>query len=219
MANPLQFESFRPLPPECLHCEELLADAVDALLAPDDVLSPADCMFFDRHLATCAHCTQAFAEASRGAAWLDMLKHPRPEPSAQLLDRILMQTTGAQNAGNADFEALSQAGPLPSYLPVENVTDFVAPRPLAPVYPAPERPAAAPNVLPFVPRAPRFMPAFNRFLFEPRLAMTAAMAFFSIALTLNLTGVKLNQLHAEDLRPVAPAPQLLRSTGVGGASL
>ncbi len=31
--------------------------------------------------------------------------------------------------------------------------------------------------------------------------MTAAMAFFSIALTLNLTGVHLNQLHASDLRP------------------
>ncbi len=31
--------------------------------------------------------------------------------------------------------------------------------------------------------------------------MTAAMAFFSLALTLNLTGVKLNQLHASDLQP------------------
>jgi hypothetical protein len=31
--------------------------------------------------------------------------------------------------------------------------------------------------------------------------MTAAMAFFSIALTLNLVGVHLNQLHAADLKP------------------
>ncbi|HSM78976.1 MAG TPA: zf-HC2 domain-containing protein, partial [Bryobacteraceae bacterium] len=38
---------------------------------------------------------------------------------------------------------------------------------------------------------------------EPRLLMTAAMAFFSIALTLNLTGVKLSDLRAENLRPSA----------------
>jgi hypothetical protein len=37
--------------------------------------------------------------------------------------------------------------------------------------------------------------------FQPRLAMTAAMAFFSIALTLNLTGVRLNNLHAADFTP------------------
>ena len=195
MANPLQFESSRPLPPECVHCEELLADAVDSLSSPD-LLTPGDRAFFDRHLATCAHCTQAFADASRGAAWLDMLKSPRPEPSAQLLDRILMQTTGALNAGSLT-ETVSQVAVIPVYDPIE----FDPATPVWPGYPVPSRPVAAPNVLPFVPRAPRFMPAFNRFLFEPRLAMTAAMAFFSIALTLNLTGVRLNQLHAEDLRP------------------
>jgi len=38
---------------------------------------------------------------------------------------------------------------------------------------------------------------------EPRLLMTAAMAFFSIALTLNLTGIRLTSLHFADLRPTA----------------
>jgi hypothetical protein len=38
---------------------------------------------------------------------------------------------------------------------------------------------------------------------EPRLLMTAAMAFFSIALTLNLTGIRLTSLHLADLRPTA----------------
>src|SRR6185437_13912242 len=37
--------------------------------------------------------------------------------------------------------------------------------------------------------------------FQPRMAMTAAMAFVSIALTLNLTGVKLKNLRAADLTP------------------
>src|SRR5262249_47052091 len=36
---------------------------------------------------------------------------------------------------------------------------------------------------------------------QPRLAMTAAMAFFSIALTLNLTGVHITQLKASDFTP------------------
>jgi len=38
---------------------------------------------------------------------------------------------------------------------------------------------------------------------EPRLMMTAAMAFFSIALTLNLTGVRLSDLRLSNLRPTA----------------
>ena len=38
---------------------------------------------------------------------------------------------------------------------------------------------------------------------EPRLLMTAAMAFFSIAMTLNLTGVRLSDLRLSDLRPSA----------------
>ena len=36
---------------------------------------------------------------------------------------------------------------------------------------------------------------------QPRFAMTAAMAFFSIALTMNIAGVRLSSLHASDLKP------------------
>src|ERR1022692_1365658 len=49
---------------------------------------------------------------------------------------------------------------------------------------------------------PGFMGRVRRFA-EPRLLMTAAMAFFSIALTLNLTGVHLSALRLSDLRPTA----------------
>jgi len=38
---------------------------------------------------------------------------------------------------------------------------------------------------------------------QPRMLMTAAMAFFSIALTLNLAGVRLSELRLADLRPRA----------------
>ena len=52
------------------------------------------------------------------------------------------------------------------------------------------------NVLPMPPawQRPGFMARIRRFA-EPRLLMTAAMAFFSIALTLNLTGVRLSDLR------------------------
>jgi hypothetical protein len=62
------------------------------------------------------------------------------------------------------------------------------------------------NVLPMRPSSlpawqrPGFMGQVRRFA-EPRLLMTAAMAFFSIALTLNLTNVKLSSLRLSDLRP------------------
>jgi hypothetical protein len=36
---------------------------------------------------------------------------------------------------------------------------------------------------------------------EPRLLMTAAMAFFSIAMTLNITGLRLSSLRLSDLQP------------------
>jgi hypothetical protein len=49
---------------------------------------------------------------------------------------------------------------------------------------------------------PGFMGQIRRFA-EPRLLMTAAMAFFSIALTLNLTNVRLSSLRLSDLRPSA----------------
>jgi hypothetical protein len=40
-------------------------------------------------------------------------------------------------------------------------------------------------------------------MFQPRVAMTAAMAFFSIALTLNLTGVRLRDVRASNFTPSA----------------
>ncbi len=60
------------------------------------------------------------------------------------------------------------------------------------------------HVLPVTPawQRPGIMGFIRRFA-EPRLLMTAAMAFFSIALTLNLTGVRLADLRIANLRPSA----------------
>ncbi len=60
------------------------------------------------------------------------------------------------------------------------------------------------NVLPMPPawQRPGIMGRIRRFA-EPRLLMTAAMAFFSVALTLNMTGVRLSEFKLSDLRPSA----------------
>jgi hypothetical protein len=177
MANLFQFDDKQHgRSPLCIACEEMLADALD------QTLSPADQAWFDRHVTSCVECSDMLADAQRGAAWLELLKSPRPEPSAALMERILAQTSGLQN------ETLS---PIvigqPSILPVS----------------APSMPHG--NILSFRPRMPKFAgPSLGRWMnayAQPRLAMTAAMAFFSVALTLNLTGVRLDQLHASDLNP------------------
>jgi hypothetical protein len=54
------------------------------------------------------------------------------------------------------------------------------------------------------------LPAVRQVL-EPRLMMTAAMAFFSIALTLNLTGIKVTELRAVDFQPSRLRANLTRT--------
>ena len=181
MANMIQFDEFgQQRNPNCAACEEMLLDAADGLL------SDADQAFFDRHLSGCVPCMQSYAEVQRGAAWLDLLKTQRPQPSNDLVDRIMARTADA----TADSD------------PQQNASSFeIAPELLPLELPVAQPPA---NILPFVPRpvpVSRFT-RFTRLAMEPRFAMTAAMAFFSIALTLNLTGVRLDQIHVSDLNPL-----------------
>ena len=172
MANIFQFDDKQHgRSPLCIACEEMLADALD------HTLSPADQAWFDKHITSCVDCSDMFADAQRGAAWLELLKAPRPEPSAALIERILAQTTGLEN---------------------ENLSPIIIGQPAILPDSSPSMPHG--NVLAFRPRMPKFAGWMNAGS-QPRLAMTAAMAFFSIALTLNLTGVRLDQLHASDLNP------------------
>jgi hypothetical protein len=61
-----------------------------------------------------------------------------------------------------------------------------------------------PRVLPIPPawQRPGFVANVRRFA-EPRLLMTAAMAFFSISTTMSLTNVRLSDLRLASLRPAA----------------
>ncbi len=193
MADFNQFGSAKPLQSgdaqHCAQCEAMLADVLDG------TLSPVDQAAFDLHMAVCAACSAMLADAQRGAAWLEMLKSPRPEPSAALLDRILAQTCNqASDASSKQSQAFSTWQPntllgRPTLVSSSTVR-------LTPAY-------GSGNVIPFRSRiASSFrLRSIGQTLLQPRLAMTAAMAFFSIALTLNLLGVRLSNLRVSDLRP------------------
>lgn len=197
MADHNQFGSSKPTqsgdPQHCAQCEAMLMDALDG------TLTAAEQVVFDLHLMNCTPCSEMVADAKRGAAWLEMLKSPRPEPSSDLLERILAQTTGAiatQTGLQTDGKTIAAKSGSGPYLVPSNTLLGRPTAGLANKY-------ATTNVLPF---RSRIAASFNlrtvgQTLLQPRLAMTAAMAFFSVALTMNLTGVKLSQLHASDLRP------------------
>jgi hypothetical protein len=150
----------------------MLADALDG------TLSPAEKAVFDAHMAICGPCSEMLADAQRGAAWLEMLRDPRPEPPAELLERILAQTSGLA-LGHVPVAVHAAERVFVAETHVRGV-----------VVPFPQRFASG------------FRKSFSfHGLLQPRLAMTAAMAFFSIALTMNLTGVRLSGLRPSDLKP------------------
>jgi Putative zinc-finger len=74
-------------------------------------------------------------------------------------------------------------------------------------------PAAAGTVPAFVPpvwQQPGFM-ARVRSTMQPRLMLTAAMAFFSIALTLNMTGIRMSEIHVTPIRLADLRPRAVRA--------
>ena len=170
----------------------MLADALDG------TLSAADQAAFDLHMVDCSNCSAMLADARRGASWMEMLKSPRPEPPAALLQRILAQTSGTVNEAKQPIILGSN-----DYLRSPN-TLLGRPTLVSSSTPAMQSvPFGSAKVLPFRSRiaAAFHLQSIGHTLLQPRLAMTAAMAFFSIALTLNLTGVRLSDIHASDLKP------------------
>jgi hypothetical protein len=72
-------------------------------------------------------------------------------------------------------------------------------------------------VLPFWQRSGMVI-AHNR-MAQPRLLMTAAMAFFSITLTLNMAGVRLSGIRLADLKPAAISNSLDKQYHMASASV
>jgi len=160
-----------PTSPACGQWETLLADALDGLLRPEDEAT------FSSHMGGCAACTALFEEARRGREWLSFLS-AEPEVPAGLLDRILAQTGPGQTAESRVLAEGNGAAVITAGVPLQKRR--------AKSVPAWQRPG--------------LMGHLRRFA-EPRLMMTAAMAFFSIALTLNMTGIRITRLRLADLKP------------------
>ena len=229
-----QFGSAKPtrsgIGASCAQCEAMLTDAIDG------TLSQADKEAFDRHVETCEICSQMLADARKGAALLELLRAQRPEPAATLLERIFAQTSGAQTSGaqtssaeasgQINVQASAQASAAAAQMPTTAPLSILPPAPTTIAMPS-HLPAAIAGedagtgagargkLLAFRSRvtATISLRAIRHTFLQPRLAMTAAMAFFSVALTLNLTGVHLNQIKAADLKPSS----LKRSVYAGGA--
>lgn len=96
---------------------------------------------------------------------------PEPDPPEELLEKILAATGPGHARGRA-------ATGMPAPAGLDTIRDFVSP---------------IRQQLGFFARM--------RYAAQPRLLLTAAMAFFSIALTLNLTGVQIRNLRLADIRP------------------
>ena len=104
--------------------------------------------------------------------------------------------------GHAWLEMLRDPRPEPPETLVEKIltqTSGLVPAVAAGVPIAGTQPVTAPF-------GQRFWAAIRRgtvgqFMLQPRLAMTAAMAFFSVALTMDLTGMQLKDLNPANLRP------------------
>ena len=194
MADFNQFGSAKPSQggntQHCAQCEAMLADALDG------TLSAADQATFDLHMVGCPSCSAMLADAQRGAAWMEMLKSPRPEPPNTLLERILAQTSGKDAALATPPIVLGSNDRLRTPVPTT-----ILGRPTLVPGSGMQPSFASTNVLPFRTRITHGFRSLGQTMMQPRLAMTAAMAFFSIALTLNLTGVRLSELRASDLKP------------------
>jgi hypothetical protein len=148
---------------------------VDAL---DGLLRPEDEATFSNHMATCPDCAELFEQARRGREWLEFLA-PEPEVPAYLLDKILVGTGHAKS----DKSIFTPADLIPAGAPASVLGGNVV-------------------AMPAAWQRPGFAASMRRFA-EPRLLMTAAMAIFSIGLTLSLTGVRISMVSMADLRPAS----------------
>jgi hypothetical protein len=164
------------------------------------------------HTSECAACREKISQARKGREWLLFLKLEPLLPPSDLVAKILARTTGASE-GTANLPRATPRIPsemdtrapesysLPGYsspdthvsaLPAERIgdresllADGLSADSSAPVW---QRPSVV---------------LLRKTVFEPRIALVAAMAFFSISLTLNLMGVKLTRIRATDLEPQA----------------
>lgn len=172
MTDKGQFDSRPPSPKG----SRLDCAAVELHLAEwaEGGLNDAERVRMEAHVAGCPACREELEQARRGREWMLLLKQEAPAVPARLLERILAAT---QDAGAPHASASRPRG---STVAAEGANVR----------------AADTSVW-----QKNSVVVLRRTLFEPRLALVAAMAFFSITLTLNLMGVRLRSLQLSDFTP------------------
>ena len=194
----------RDTPEACAAWAALLSDAAE------DLLGAGEREALDAHVLTCAGCAWELADAQRGAAWLALLKGHVPEPPAHLLSAILERTSHGEEMAAAIAPESTVSGATAAVaahfhenLPAWRTSETGN--------------AGSGRAQGVLGRVERWLGLSRDFgsLLQPRLAMTSAMAFFSICLSLNLLGVSVRNLHADTLRPAG----IQRTVADTGASL
>ncbi len=202
MRNPDDFEHYDQTDTAPLEACPVWANLL--LDAAEGSLGEAQQRALDLHVLSCAGCAWELADAQRGSAWLTLLKGHAPEPPPNLLNAILEKTSGTE-----DLHGYAPAG--------------FRPAPLGGGYPAVAAPlpgsrsSAGTGFSAMLQQLERWLGLDGGAAtsLQPRFAMTAAMAFFSICLTLDLLGISVRSLNAESLRPAG----LQRTVAQGSASL
>ncbi len=178
--------------------------------AAEDLLGEIEAQALGRHVAGCAACATELAEARRGAAWLSLLKGQAPEPPRDMVAGILARTSGAE-----PWVSAREVSPL---LPAGDISQLpIAPQPAYAWFAGSEGALSAAEPRPLRRWLARWLGMESPYLpaLHPRLTMTAAMAFFSICLTLNMLGATLRHLPTEDLH----AAELQRTVAGKGATI
>ncbi|MHB8301853.1 MAG: anti-sigma factor family protein [Acidobacteriaceae bacterium] len=209
MSDSSQFGARKPSPSagtlDCTAVEAWLAEAAEGNL-PSGIAEQMRV-----HAASCPGCQNKLTQARRGRDWLLVLKQEPVEPPADLMARILARTSGSGMPLSAFVvdappatersERSSSASARGSQVQHEPAGTLGTGRSksVAPVL------AWQTSTVPAAAAIPAWqgssVSAMRNRLLEPRLALVAAMAFFSVSLTLNLMGVHLTKVRASDLQP------------------
>ncbi len=176
------------------------------------------------HAAGCSACTEKIAQARRGREWLLVLKQESLHPPVDLVAKILARTSLAK----ASLAIADVDRPVLDFPRLKRTNKAADDHAIPPG--TQDQPQNQPEDQPqdqYSPREDFPIPAWQhssvvvlrRTLFDPRLALVAAMAFFSISLTLNMMGFRLTGLRAADFKPQNMHRAIVRQVASTDASV
>jgi hypothetical protein len=187
---------------DCVAVELLWVEAAEGTLAPTVAERVR------AHTSECASCREKISQARKGREWLLMLKLEPLVPPSDLVAKILARTTGASETSHPRWSTPK----IPAEIDTRTAERYSLPGYASPDFetvPSSSDAVGEDGSVGYdgiaatpVWQRPSVV-LLRKTVFEPRMALVAAMAFFSISLTLNLVGVKLTSFRASDLEPQA----------------